>query len=126
MTPHGVWLVARQEFRIRLRTGRWRWLLGAWVLVVGGVTMLLDLSLETGYGFGTDVRARGVPLFGFLMLFVLGAGAGRQPRPHLADGQRGPRAGHPGHAPGHPAAGRWRSPSASCWPAGVWAWWRSP
>jgi ABC-type transport system involved in multi-copper enzyme maturation permease subunit len=73
MTPRGIWLVARQEFRIRLRTGRWRWLLGAWVLVVGGITMLLDLSLETGYSFGTtDVRARGVPLFGFLMLFVLG------------------------------------------------------
>ena len=72
MTPRGVWLVARQEFRIRLRTGRWRWLLGAWVLVVGAITMLLDLSLETGYAFGTDVRARGVPLFGFLMLFVLG------------------------------------------------------
>jgi ABC-2 type transport system permease protein len=72
VTPRGIWLVARQEFRIRLRTGRWRWLLGAWVLVVGGITMLLDLSLETGYAFGTDVRARGVPLFGFLMLFVLG------------------------------------------------------
>jgi ABC-2 type transport system permease protein len=72
MNPAGVVLVARQEFRIRLRTGRWRWLLGAWVLVIGGFTLLLDLSLETGYAFGTDVRARGVPLFGFLMLFVLG------------------------------------------------------
>ena len=72
MNPNGVRLVARQEFRIRLRTGRWRWLLGAWVLIIGGFTLLLDLSLETGYAFGTDPRARGVPLFGFLMLFVLG------------------------------------------------------
>ena len=72
MSPSGVALVARQEFRMRLRTGRWRWLLGAWVLVIGGFTMLLDLSLETGYAFGDSVRAEGVPLFGFLMLFVLG------------------------------------------------------
>jgi hypothetical protein len=54
MNPAGVVLVARQEFRIRLRTGRWRWLLGAWVLVIGGFTLLLDLSLETGYAFGTE------------------------------------------------------------------------
>jgi ABC-type transport system involved in multi-copper enzyme maturation permease subunit len=72
MSPNGVVLVAKQEFRIRLRTGRWRWLLGAWVLVIGGFTVLLDLSMETGYALGPSVRARGVPLFGFLMMFVLG------------------------------------------------------
>jgi ABC-2 type transport system permease protein len=72
MTPSGFLLVARQEFRMRLRTGRWRWLLGAWVLIVGGFTALLDLSLETGYAIGDAVQAEGVPLFGFLMLFVLG------------------------------------------------------
>jgi ABC-type transport system involved in multi-copper enzyme maturation permease subunit len=72
MTPSGVLLVAKQEFRIRLRTGRWRWLLGAWFLVISGFTILLDLSIDTGYEFGDSVRARGVPLFGFLMLFVLG------------------------------------------------------
>jgi ABC-type transport system involved in multi-copper enzyme maturation permease subunit len=70
-TPWGVWLVARQEFRIRLRTGRWRWLLGVWVLVLALFTGLLDLSLNTGYGFEDDDTRRGVPLFGILMLFVL-------------------------------------------------------
>src|SRR5262249_34398026 len=34
ITPSGVWLVTRQEFRVRLRTGRWRWLLAAWVVVL--------------------------------------------------------------------------------------------
>jgi ABC-type transport system involved in multi-copper enzyme maturation permease subunit len=69
---HGIWLVARQEFRIRLRTGRWRWLLIAWVILLAGFTALLDLSLYTGYGYVEDDTLRGVPLFGILMLFVLG------------------------------------------------------
>jgi len=70
-TPRGVGLVTRQEFRIRLRTGRWRWLLGAWVLVLAAFTMLLDLSLDTGYGIDRNTAQRGVPLFGILMFFVL-------------------------------------------------------
>jgi ABC-type transport system involved in multi-copper enzyme maturation permease subunit len=63
---HGVRLVARHEFRVRLRTGRWRWLLGGWVAVVAVFTALLHLALLT-----TDT-AVGTPLFGGLMLFVLG------------------------------------------------------
>jgi ABC-2 type transport system permease protein len=65
MTRHGVFLVVRQEFQVRLRTGRWRWLLGSWVVVIGLFTVLLDLSLETSQ------EPHGVPLFGGLMLFVL-------------------------------------------------------
>lgn len=72
MTPFAVWLVARQEFRMRLRTGRWRWLLGGWLVLVGVFTVLLDLTVQTGYAFGSDNSRRGVPLFGFLMFFVLG------------------------------------------------------
>jgi ABC-2 type transport system permease protein len=71
-TPYGVWLVAAQEFRMRLRTGRWRWLLGAWVVVLAAFTALLDLSVETGYGVSNNNEHRGVPIFGILMLFVLG------------------------------------------------------
>jgi ABC-type transport system involved in multi-copper enzyme maturation permease subunit len=67
-----VWLVIQQEFRIRLRTGRWRWLMGAWVAVLLTFTFLLDLGLETGYGYTDDDTYRGVPLFGFLMFFILG------------------------------------------------------
>ena len=68
--PRGIALVALQEFRMRLRTGRWRWLLVVWMLVLGGFTLLLDLALTNGAsGDGRDLR--GVPLLGILMLFVL-------------------------------------------------------
>jgi ABC-type transport system involved in multi-copper enzyme maturation permease subunit len=66
MTAHGVLLVMGQEFRVRLRTGRWRWLLSVWVVVIGLFTGLLDLAL------GGTQKPHGIPLFGGLMLFVLG------------------------------------------------------
>ena len=65
MSLYGVMLMVRQEFRVRLRTGRWRWLLGSWMAVLLLFTALLDLSLTGATG------PRGVPLFGGLMLFVL-------------------------------------------------------
>ncbi len=72
-SPRGIALVTRQEFRIRLRTGRWRWLLAGWVVLLGAFTLLLNLSIDTGYGVvRDDTERRGVPLFGILMLFVLG------------------------------------------------------
>lgn len=70
-SPRGVWLVLAQEFRIRLRTGRWRWLLGGWVLLLGLFTVLLDLTVTTGYGLAQDDSRRGVAIFGILLLFVL-------------------------------------------------------
>jgi ABC-type transport system involved in multi-copper enzyme maturation permease subunit len=73
MNPSHVWLVITQEFRIRLRTGRWRWLLGAWLVLLLLFTLLLDLGLQTGYSYIPDNSLRGVPLFGFLMFFVLGS-----------------------------------------------------
>jgi ABC-type transport system involved in multi-copper enzyme maturation permease subunit len=66
-----VWLVIAQEFRIRLRTGRWRWLIGGWVVLLAAFTFLLDIGLDTGYGYVPDDSLRGVPLFGFLMFFIL-------------------------------------------------------
>jgi ABC-type transport system involved in multi-copper enzyme maturation permease subunit len=73
MNPSHVWLVITQEFRIRLRTGRWRWLLGAWLVLLLLFTLLLDLGLHTGFTYIPDDSLRGVPLFGFLMFFVLGS-----------------------------------------------------
>lgn len=70
--PRGILLVAMQEFRIRLRTGRWRWLLGGWVVLLAIFTALLDSAITTGYAYDPDNTRRGVPLFGILMLFVLG------------------------------------------------------
>jgi ABC-type transport system involved in multi-copper enzyme maturation permease subunit len=68
--PRGIALVALQEFRMRLRTGRWRWLLGVWLFVLGGFTLLLDLALTNGAS-AAESNLRGVPLLGILMLFVL-------------------------------------------------------
>jgi ABC-2 type transport system permease protein len=73
MSLPAVWLVITQEFRIRLRTGRWRWLIGGWVVLLAAFTFLLDVGLHTGYGYVPDDSLRGVPLFGFLMFFILGA-----------------------------------------------------
>lgn len=77
MTKHGVALVFRQEFLVRLRTGRWRWLMGAWVGVIFLFTVLFEMGFSasiTYYG-GSSVwrgeRWQGIPLFGALMLFVL-------------------------------------------------------
>ncbi|NNJ60331.1 MAG: ABC transporter permease [Dactylosporangium sp.] len=60
----GVVLVAQQDLRIRLRTGRWQWMLGAWVIVVGLFTGLLEAADES-------THQKGVALFGALMLLVL-------------------------------------------------------
>jgi hypothetical protein len=75
MNPANVWLVVAQEFRIRLRTGRWRWLLGAWLALLALFTLLLDLGLKTGYSYVPDDSLRGVPLFGFLMFWTVCATA---------------------------------------------------
>lgn len=61
--------VATQEFRLRIRAGRWRWLLGAWFGVLTVFTVLLRLSLTAA---GEDDRPLGTPMYGTLMLLVLG------------------------------------------------------
>ncbi len=68
MTLSGIGTVAKQEFRVRLRTGRWRWLLVAWVAIIGLFAALLRLGL---YRVEAP-EANGIPLFGGIMLFVLG------------------------------------------------------
>lgn len=85
MSWRGISTVAMHEFRIRLRTGRWRWLLGAWFVVLLVFTSLLrwaiaatrpDFRADFGPGTGpVDLPSPppiGTPLFGGLMLFVLG------------------------------------------------------
>jgi ABC-type transport system involved in multi-copper enzyme maturation permease subunit len=70
MSPQGIAVVARQEFRLRIRTGRWRWLLGAWLLVVTGMTALLHSGVQN-----TNRTDDGAVMYGGLMLFVLALAA---------------------------------------------------
>jgi ABC-type transport system involved in multi-copper enzyme maturation permease subunit len=70
MSPLGIAVVAHQEFRLRIRTGRWRWLLGAWLLVVTGVTALLYNGAQN-----TNRTDDGAVMYGGLMLFVLALAA---------------------------------------------------
>jgi ABC-2 type transport system permease protein len=71
LTHSGVATVAAQEFRLRIRAGRWRWLLAVWTAVVVGFAVLLRLSLAATNSTG-DTRSAGPPLFGGTLLFVLG------------------------------------------------------
>lgn len=67
----GVGTVAVQEFRLRIRAGRWRWLLVAWFAVLAVFTVLLRLALTAA---GENDRPLGTPMYGTLMLLVLGMG----------------------------------------------------
>jgi ABC-2 type transport system permease protein len=71
LTPSGVAIVAAQEFRLRIRAGRWRWLLAIWTAVVIGFAILLRLGLS-GTNSVDSARPAGPPLFGGTLLFVLG------------------------------------------------------
>ncbi len=66
----GVLVVARQEFRLRIRAGRWKLLLGAFFGVLAIVTLLLSTAVSGVVE--EDLRYRGTVVFGGLMLFVLG------------------------------------------------------
>ena len=70
MTRAGIATVARQEFRLRIRAGRWRLLLGLWVAVLVVFTGLLRLSI--GGAIQGKVVDGGVVIYGGLSLFVLG------------------------------------------------------
>ncbi|WP_433474646.1 ABC transporter permease [Spirillospora sp. CA-142024] len=69
MTARGIGLVARQEIRTRLRTGRWKVLLGAWFLIVNGLGLLFRLALEAGET--SSYGEPGIPMFGGVLLGVL-------------------------------------------------------
>lgn len=75
ITWHGVRTVARQELRLRLRAGRWRWLLGAWSVVLGVVTALLVAAADAAFAGSEVAGDRPVPLgptvFGFLLLILV-------------------------------------------------------
>ncbi|PRY02648.1 ABC transporter permease [Allonocardiopsis opalescens] len=67
MTLSGIRTMARQEFRVRLRTGRWRTALMVWTSVIGLFSLLLWSALQW-LGVTSSI---GVTMFSTLMLFVL-------------------------------------------------------
>ena len=69
MTRAGIATVARQEFRLRIRAGRWRLLLGIWVAVLVLFTALLRLAI--GGATQGEVVDGGIVIYGGLSLFVL-------------------------------------------------------
>jgi ABC-2 type transport system permease protein len=66
ITWHGVRTMAEHEFRLRLRAGRWRWLLAAWFVTL----LLLTWGLRAAL-VASGVEEPGVDMFGGLMLFML-------------------------------------------------------
>ncbi|MET0712427.1 MAG: hypothetical protein ABWZ30_07990 [Jiangellaceae bacterium] len=58
----GVRTMAEHEFRLRLRAGRWRWLLAAWFVTL----LLLTWGLRAAL-VATGAAERGVDMFGGLM-----------------------------------------------------------
>ena len=70
MTGAGIATVARQEFRLRIRAGRWRWLLALFFAVLLAFTLLLRGALASLPP--EELPFTGTVLYGGLMLFVLG------------------------------------------------------
>jgi ABC-2 type transport system permease protein len=70
VTPQGIAVVARQEFRLRIRAGRWRWLLGSFF----GVLLLFTALLRAGLSRlpAEELPFKGTVIYGGLMLLVLG------------------------------------------------------
>lgn len=71
MSVAGVLTVARLEFRLRIRAGRWRWMVAAWFLVLLAITALVRASLNPRNISDEQLEARGAVMFGFVMLVVL-------------------------------------------------------
>jgi ABC-2 type transport system permease protein len=70
MTGQGIRTVAQQEFTIRIRAGRWRWLLGIWFALLFLVTLLMRLAV--GQIDDGHAANKGVVVYGGLTLLVLG------------------------------------------------------
>jgi ABC-2 type transport system permease protein len=70
----GVLTVARLEFKLRIRSGRWRWLVGAWFVVLLVVTWLVRTAASQPNIVGESVereRTLGAVMFGVVVLVVL-------------------------------------------------------
>jgi ABC-type transport system involved in multi-copper enzyme maturation permease subunit len=64
----GILTVARLELTVRVRAGRWRWLLGGWFAILVIFTLLLRLGIGHAHGLN---GSRGTVMYGGLQLFQL-------------------------------------------------------
>ena len=64
----GVITVARLELTVRIRAGRWRWLLAGWFVILFVFTALLRLALSHAQDLNGSV---GTVMYGGLQLFLL-------------------------------------------------------
>lgn len=70
----GILTVARLEFRLRIRAGRWRWLVAAWFLVLLLITWMVRSAASQENLTGSSVRQErtlGAVMFGVVVLIVL-------------------------------------------------------
>ena len=67
----GILTVARLEFRLRIRAGRWRWLVAAWFLVLLAVTALVRAAASQQNIAGDEAGRSGAVMFGVVVLIVL-------------------------------------------------------
>jgi ABC-2 type transport system permease protein len=66
----GIRTVARLEFRLRIRAGRWRWLLASWFVVLLLITALVRAAAGQ-QNIAGDEPALGAVMFGVVVLVVL-------------------------------------------------------
>jgi ABC-2 type transport system permease protein len=71
MSAAAILTVARLEFTLRIRAGRWRWLVAAWFLVLLGITVLVRSAAGQQNIAGGDEAALGAIMFGVVVLVVL-------------------------------------------------------
>jgi ABC-2 type transport system permease protein len=64
----GILTVARLEMTVRIRAGRWRWLLFGWFVILVVFTVLFRLALSNVNGLA---GSRGTVMYGGLQLFLL-------------------------------------------------------
>lgn len=65
-SPRGVGAVAAHEFRLRIRAGRWRWLLGGWFIALLAFTAALRAGMDRA-----GQASPGSDMFGGLVLVML-------------------------------------------------------
>ena len=70
MRLSGILTVAQLEFRLRIRAGRWRWLVGAWFVVLLLITVLVRAAAGQ-QNIAGDEPALGAAMFGVVVLIVL-------------------------------------------------------